>query len=86
VKVTARSNRVSSERHAVGARSTYFRDRTSECSFLSGVGDKAALGRAALVAEELGVSTAGVDVALLLNALDSVSVLLTGLVVSGVVL
>jgi hypothetical protein len=54
-------------------------------SFL-GVGDESALGGAALVAEELGVHSLGADVALLGNALDSVLVLLLGLVVSGMVL
>jgi hypothetical protein len=54
-------------------------------SFLS-VGDKSALGSAALVAEELGVHSLGADVALLGNAFDAVFVLLLGLVVSGMVL
>lgn len=57
----------------------------STCSLLL-VGEEAALGGAALVAEELGVDALVGGVALAGGLPDAVAVLLLGLVVSGVVL
>ena len=55
-------------------------------SLLLSVGLEAELGGAALVAEEFGVDTDSGGVALTRLTSDTVSVLLAGLVVSGVVL
>lgn len=55
-------------------------------SLLGSVGCETAFGGAALVAEELGVHALGVAVSLALWLLDTVSVLLDRLIVSGMVL
>lgn len=67
-------------------RCTFNSENSNHVKSFLGVSNETALSCAALVAEELRVNASGADVALLGDTLDTVTVLLPGLVVSGVVL